>query len=445
MKIPIILASQSKARRELLRRLGIRFRVMAPRVKEHAGSARRPGATARANALLKARAVAGRVRRGLVVGCDTFVVQGKHICGKPKDMKEARRMLKRLSSRPHVLYTGIAVVDAARKRAWVDCSRTKIFMEPLTDREITAYFKKVSPLDKAGAFDIQGRGGLFIRRIEGCYFNVVGLPLALMAQLLKKAGVSLLTLLCAISLWGCATTEFNVATQEQDVMFYSTEREVAMGDALAQQMEEAYTIVMDPEREERLERIGRRIAAVADRQEVLYRFRIIDDDDKEEEIINAVSLPGGYIYIFKDLMDATESDDELAAVVAHEVAHIVARHQIKKLQAVLGYNVLTVLAGQAGGRSFSQGTQLAYASLMTEYAQEDELLADQLAVRYAARAGFDPDGMIRFLEKLKERRRKEPARPRSYFRTHPYYGERVRATKEELGQEIDFADYIDAL
>ncbi len=444
MKTPIILASQSKARRELLRRLGVRFRVVVPRVRERPGSSRAPEATAKANALLKARDVARRVRRGLVVACDTFVIQGDRICGKPRNMRDARRMLKRLSRRPHVLYSGIALIDAGRRKEWVDCAKTKVFMEPLTDEEIGAYFKKVSPLDKAGAFDIQGRGGLFIRRIEGCYFNVVGLPLAKMAGLFKKAGVSLFMLLCAVGLWGCATTEFNVATQEQDLMFYSTEREVAIGDSLARQMEKEYTLVMDPEREERLRRVGSRIAAVADRREILYRFRIIEDEE-DKDIVNAVSLPGGYVYVFKKLVDLSETDDELAAVLAHEVAHIVARHQIKRLQAIWGYSILSLLSSRAGDSNFAQGTQLAYVSLMMEYAQEDELLADRLGARYAERAGYDPDGMVRFLERLKERRRKEPLRPRSYFRTHPYYGKRVKATKEEIGQEISFADYIDAM
>ncbi len=444
MKTPIILASQSKARRELLRRLGIRFRVVVPRVRERPGSCRTPEATARANALLKARDVAGRVRRGWVVACDTFVVQAGRVCGKPKDMKDARRMLRRLSRRPHVLYSGIALVDARRRREWVDSARTKIFMEPLTDREITAYFKKVSPLDKAGAFDIQGHGGLFIRRIEGCYFNVVGLPLAKMARLFKKAGATLFLLLCAASLWGCATTEFNVATGEQDLMFYSTEREVAIGDSLAQQMEKEYRPVMDPAQEERLQRVGSRIAAAADRQEIFYRFRVIEDE-KDKDMVNAVSLPGGYVYVFRKLMEIADTDDELAAVLGHEVAHIVARHQIKRLQAIWGYNILGLLSAQSGGGDFARGTQLAYASLMMAYAKEDELLADRFGARYAQRAGYDPKGMVRFLERLKERQRKEPLRPLSYFRTHPYYGERLKATKEEIGQEVSFADYIDAI
>ncbi|MGE5279555.1 MAG: Maf family nucleotide pyrophosphatase [Deltaproteobacteria bacterium] len=447
MKKPIILASRSRARRELLRRLGVAFRVVAPRVKEHAVHPRRPEASARANALLKARDVARRLggsSRGLVIGCDTFVVQGGRVCGKPKDMADARRMLRRLSRRPHTLYSGVALIDAERKKEWWGCARTKIFMEPLSDKEIRSYFRKVSPLDKAGAFDIQGRGGLFIRRIEGCYFNVVGLPLAVLARLFKKAGVPLLGLVCAFGLLGCVSTEFNLATQKKDWLIYTTEREVAIGDALARQMEGEYVVVRDPAREERVARIGARIAAVADRKDILYRFRVIEDKE-DPEIINAVSLPGGYVYVFKKLMDFAASDDELAAVLAHEVAHIAARHQIKRMQAIWGYSILTLLSVQTQNSDFARGTQLAYASVLMEYAQEDELLADRLGARYCTRAGFDPGAMVRFLERLREHDRKEPAQPKSYFRTHPYYGERMRAAKEAAGQQINFKDYIDSM
>ncbi|MDD5538537.1 MAG: Maf family protein, partial [Candidatus Omnitrophica bacterium] len=181
----LILASKSKARQKLLKNLGVRFRVMPARVKEHADAVRHPARTVTANALLKARDVAGRVRKGIVIGCDTLVWQDGKAFGKPASLKEARAMLKRLSSRPHVLYTGIAVIDAASGRHAVDVEETRIEMEPLSDREITQYFRKVSPLDKAGGFDIQGLGGSFIRRIRGCYFNVVGLPLARLRGMLK--------------------------------------------------------------------------------------------------------------------------------------------------------------------------------------------------------------------------------------------------------------------
>lgn len=438
----IILASQSGARRALLKSLGIKFRVVAPRVREISADAKSAKKVVVANALLKARDVASRVDNGVVVACDTVVVQGARVFGKPRDLKEARRMLKLLSRRPQVLYTGIAVIDGASGQEVSGCESTMISMEPLTDREIMQYFSRVSPLDKAGAFDIQGLGALFIRRIEGCYFNVVGLPLARLRTMLKKVGVTLLTaLVCLSSFYGCAT-EYNVATKKEDRIMYSTDQEISIGNSLSRQIEKAYIVVQDPALNERVQQIGEKLAGVCDRRDVLYRFRVIEDK-VDPKIVNAVSLPGGYVYVFKELMKVAETDDELAAVLGHEVAHIVARHGIKRLQAQWGYSLLSALA-VVGTRDagFSSGLQLAYLSLFTEYAQQDELLADQLGARYIKRAGYDPGGMISFLEKMHKRNRQEASRPLSYFRTHPYESHRIRATKQELDQKISFADYI---
>lgn len=189
----IILASKSKARQEILKKLGIKFKVTSSRIKEHDDDHANPSVLVKANALMKARCVASRLREGIVIGCDTVVEQKGRIFGKPKNLKEARSMLKKLTSNPHYVYTGIAVINIERRKEFVAVEKTRIIMERLSDEEINYYFKKVSSLDKAGGFDIQGLGGFFIKRIEGCYFNVVGLPVAKMFVLLKKAGVSLLS------------------------------------------------------------------------------------------------------------------------------------------------------------------------------------------------------------------------------------------------------------
>ncbi len=436
----LILASKSKARRALLKNLDIKFKVVVPHVEEHEGPACSPVATVKKNALLKARDVARRVKKGIVVACDTLVWQEGHVFGKPKDLKDAKNMLKRLSLKPHVIYSGIAVVDAARAKEAVSVEETRIVMEKLSDKEITRYFKKVSPLDKAGGFDIQGLGGLFIKRIEGCYFNVVGLPLAKLNQLLKKMGVSLLILFCSFMLWGCAT-EFNVGTNKKDIMMYSTDKEVSIGDAISKQVEKDYILINDPELNSRLERVGERIVAVCDRKEILYRFRVIEDK-KDPEIVNAVSLPGGYVYVFKKLLKVADTDDELAAVVGHEVGHIVARHAIKMLQAEWGYNILTVLAAGTRNGDFAQGVQLGYLSLLMKYSQEDELTADRLGARYAKRAGYNPEAMISFLKKLRKIEKKEDPQPLSFFKTHPNISCRISATKEELNERISYEDFI---
>jgi len=185
----IILASASKARRKLLKQTGLRFRVVESRVKEGRllkGSLRD---FVIANAVKKARDVAGRFGTGVVIGADTVVLIGKKIVGKPGNMRDAARSLKALSKKPQWVYTGLAVIDIDRSKMWTDYEKTKVYMYPLTDSEIKSYFRKISPFDKAGSFDVQGPGSVFIDRIEGCFYNVVGLPLAKLSKLLKKAEV----------------------------------------------------------------------------------------------------------------------------------------------------------------------------------------------------------------------------------------------------------------
>ena len=164
------------------------------------------------NALSKAEEVAKKVQDGIIIAADTITMQDKKIFGKPKNLKEAKAMLKRLTQKPQWLYTGIAVIDKDKNKILVDYEKTRVYMDKLTDKEINRYFSQVSPLDKAGSFDIQGKGAFFIRRIEGCFYNVVGLPLRKLYLMFKKIGIKvfvflfcLLPLASCIILSGCAS------------------------------------------------------------------------------------------------------------------------------------------------------------------------------------------------------------------------------------------------
>lgn len=185
----IILASQSKARRKLLRQIGLRFKVVAADVREEHRLTKGPKELVIANALKKAKAAAERFSSGVVIGADTVVLAGGKIIGKPRNLTVAFKTLKLLSRKPQLVYTGLAVIDIENKKVFTGYEETRIYMCRISDQQIRDYFKKVSPLDKAGSFDIQGLGGIFIDRIEGCFYNVVGLPLAKLAKLLKKAGI----------------------------------------------------------------------------------------------------------------------------------------------------------------------------------------------------------------------------------------------------------------
>jgi len=435
MNRKIILASASAQRKKILRSLGLKFKVMPSRVKEKRKLTSSCAKLAEENAKAKAYEVAGRVKTGIVIAADTVVLCGKKIMGKPKNLTSAKKMLKTLSNKPQWVYTGLAIVDVDKDKTVTGYEKTKVYMERLTDYQIDNYFRKVSPLDKAGSFDIQGRGSIFIKRIEGCFYNVVGLPVAKLHQLLKKIGAPLL-LVMFLFLNGCYT-EYNIATEKQETLLYSTQKEVSLGDSLSREYEKQYKPLLDVAAQERVERIGEKIAQVCDRQELIYHFKVVDDKE-----VNALSLPGGYVYINKGLLDKVKNDDELAGVIAHEVGHIVAKHSVKKLQALWGYSLLTILAAQGTNPDFAQGVDVAFASIFMGYSREDESLADKLAVKYLRKAGYNPEGMVDFLVALKKIHQKEPDRPFTYWRTHPYIDQRIAQTRQAVTGKMEFKDYL---
>lgn len=187
----IILASKSKPRQKLLKQVGLRFKVIGSGVKEDQVLNGRCGGFVIKNALKKAKDVASRLNSGVVIGADTVVLVGKKIIGKPKNMADAHRTLKILSKEPQWVYTGLAVIDVDSGKIYTDHEKTKVYMYPLSDKQIKHYFKKISPFDKAGSFDVQGPGSIFIDRIEGCFYNVVGLPLAKLAKIFRKIGIDI--------------------------------------------------------------------------------------------------------------------------------------------------------------------------------------------------------------------------------------------------------------
>jgi septum formation protein len=172
----------------LLRRLGVPFEVVPSEVEEVLDGAPSEATVAKL-ALAKARAVAGRARDGVVLGADTVVVLDGEALGKPVDVADAAAMLRRLRGRPHDVITGVAVVDAATGRAETTAVVTRVVMADVSDQVIDAYAASGEPLDKAGAYAIQGRGGALVSEFAGSYSNVVGLPLTATARLLRGFGV----------------------------------------------------------------------------------------------------------------------------------------------------------------------------------------------------------------------------------------------------------------
>ncbi len=187
----IILASGSPRRVEVLRSAGIHFEVVATHVDE----ARQPNEQAeelvRRLAEAKARRAAraaGRDVPTIVVGADTAVVVDGLLLGKPASAEEAREMLRRLSGRTHSVITGLAAIRLPDGAARTELETTRVSFALLTAEEVEDYVASGEPFDKAGAYAIQGCGGRFVTRVEGCYFNVMGLPLARLYRILRELG-----------------------------------------------------------------------------------------------------------------------------------------------------------------------------------------------------------------------------------------------------------------
>ena len=175
----LILASASPRRSALLSQIGLTFEIFPSEIEEHLPNKNlSPEKVTQKLAKLKARAVAERYTEGVVIGADTLVLFKKELLGKPKNREDAKSMLSRLSGKTHRVITGVALIDVKKKTETTWSEVTKVCFRELCTEEIDKYIQSGEAKDKAGAYGIQGRGAAFVKRIDGCYFNVVGLPLA---------------------------------------------------------------------------------------------------------------------------------------------------------------------------------------------------------------------------------------------------------------------------
>jgi len=261
------------------------------------------------------------------------------------------------------------------------------------------------------------------------------------SQTKMKPTIFILLFTILLPLGGCVTSSYNLATQREEVSFISSDKEENMGRNLAKQVEKKFELEPDALMQKKVKEIGKRIADVCDRKSISYHFAVLagDEDDK----VNAFALPGGYVFVFAALVNKAESDDELAGVIAHEVAHITARHSVKRMQASLGDTILrlALARGEMDNATRAKANE-ALNQLMFAYSREDEMLADRLGVKYLKLAGYNPEGMITFLGRLLEMKRKAPIRKYRHYKSHPYLSERLSIVKEAVYGHMDFTDYI---
>ena len=182
----IILASASPRRKEILNNLGLSFEVICSDAEEKVDGELPPYLIVQELAMLKGADVASKVKDGIVISADTIVYFEGRILGKPTDEINAKKMLEMLSGKVHEVYTGVCVTDAGSGKSISDYEVTKVKFLDLSEEEIDRYIATCEPMDKAGSYGIQGKGCLFVEKIDGDYLNVVGLPAVKLAKILRE-------------------------------------------------------------------------------------------------------------------------------------------------------------------------------------------------------------------------------------------------------------------
>jgi predicted Zn-dependent protease len=209
----------------------------------------------------------------------------------------------------------------------------------------------------------------------------------------------------------------------------STQQEVALGADYSAQINRQLPLLNDQATLSYVNQIGSQLAAIADPRGIRYHFYVVNSD-----VVNAFALPGGYVYVNRGIIERADNLSEFAGVVAHEVGHVAQRHSIEQLQraqnANLGLNVLYgVLLGRAPSGVEQAGIQVGGSAVFAGYTRDAEREADQVAVGYMIRAGYNPNGLPSFFEELLSLQQRQPSRVEQWFSTHPTTSERVANTR----------------
>jgi len=235
----------------------------------------------------------------------------------------------------------------------------------------------------------------------------------------------------AIGLAALAGCSLNPVTGKRELILISREQEIALGADAAPDFEKEFggKVASEP-LQQYIRALGAKIAAVSDRP-MPYEYTLLASD-----VPNAFALPGGKIYITAGLMKAMTNERQLAAVLAHETAHVAARHSVKQMQKQMGAQLLLEIASRAGGADTSTaaadiGKVVATMALL-KYSRDDEYQADQVGIEYAARAGYNPWGMVELLHVLLNMQEQEPGRLEEMFQTHPLSSKRLEKARAIL-------------
>jgi len=230
--------------------------------------------------------------------------------------------------------------------------------------------------------------------------------------------------LLPLALGGCAATGIN----KGQVNIISSADEVKLGQEMSVEVAKQYPIYNNATVTAYVQAVGDRIVQYSDRKDIPYHFAVIN---KKEA--NAFSLPGGYVYTYTDLMKAAGDEAEFAAVVAHEVGHVAARHSTERLTQQYGYQfVASLVLGQDPNTTAKLIADLAATGGFLKYSRDDEFEADQLGARYLYAAGYDPQAMIDFLEKIRALETSEPSKFETWLMTHPSSSDRLTRVRAQI-------------
>lgn len=236
-----------------------------------------------------------------------------------------------------------------------------------------------------------------------------------------------------LTMTGCGTFGvYNPATGRSEFIAISTRQEVSMGAGIHDDLLKDNPLSGNQAKIDRLWRIGKRVAQVSDRQDFQYNFYLVDKDE-----LNAFNTPGGNVYMYTGLFDRLKTDDQIAAVLAHEIGHAAAKHTVKKFQAAMGYNIIGGLVfdqlriQQSAKQVTAIGAGLAMNVIFSAYSRHDEYEADRLGVKYLYLSGYDVDAMLETLEVLDKESKGGGTTP-VMLRSHPYVKDRIEAVKTEI-------------
>jgi beta-barrel assembly-enhancing protease len=230
-------------------------------------------------------------------------------------------------------------------------------------------------------------------------------------------------ILLALLLAGCATY-YNPVTQKNEYTVYSEQDEVDMGTAADKKIQEEYKVV---ETSAGIKKIFQKVASVSDRPNLNYTIRVIENED-----VNAFALPGGFVYLHTGLIEKTESNDELACIIGHEITHICARDGVNQMQKSILYSIPTSILLQNRSAAIKQAVDAAFTLSMLKYSRTQEFRADTMGVTYAYRAGYKPEGMITFFNKLEEIESQSSTTSITFLRSHPNTEDRIENVRNVI-------------